>query len=53
MENCVLLHRVQAFAAGCRKPEPFSAVDMADDNRYRLMAATNIHEAGADIHGLF
>jgi hypothetical protein len=36
MESCVLLHRVQAFHAGCREPSIYTAVNYADDNRYRL-----------------
>ena len=52
MASCVLLHRVQAFAVGRREPEPFSAVNMADDNRYRLMTIRDIRRSGMDIQGL-
>ena len=51
METCVLLHRVQAFEAARREPVPFSAVNMADDNRYRLMTAKDIRRSGMDIPG--
>jgi len=53
MESCVLLHRVQEFAAGRREPEPFSAVNMADDNRYRLMTAKDIRRSGMDSRGFY
>ena len=49
METCVLLHQVQAFEAAHREPEPFSAVNMADENRYRLMTARDIRRSGMDI----
>ena len=52
METCVMLHRVQAFGAGRREAEPYSAVNMADDNRYRLMTAKDIRRSVMDNYAL-
>ena len=49
METCVLLHRVQAFGVGRREPEPYSAVNTADDNRYRLMTAGVLRASGSPL----
>ena len=41
MEYCVLLHRVQMFQVGRQEPS-YTAVNYADDNRYRLVTAHDI-----------
>ncbi|WP_155305769.1 hypothetical protein [Desulfosarcina widdelii] len=53
MESCVLLHRVQAFHAGRRDPSIYTAVNYADDNRYRLATAHDFHRSVMDSSALF
>jgi len=53
MESCVLLHRVQAFHAGRREPSIYTAVNYADDNRYRLTTTHDLKQSAMDIPGLY
>jgi len=53
MESCVLLQQVQAFEAAHREPEPFSAVNMADENRYRLMTAREMRRSIMDSYNFY
>jgi hypothetical protein len=53
MESCVLLHRVQAFHAGRRDPSIYTAVNYADDNRYRLATAHDLHRSVMDSSALY
>jgi hypothetical protein len=53
MESCVLLHRVQTFHAGRRDPTIYTAVNYADDNRYRLATAHDLHLSSLDSSGLY
>lgn len=39
MQTCELLNRVQCYQAGCMAPPLFSAVDIADHDRYRIATA--------------
>ena len=50
MDSCILLQQVQSLAVARREPEPYSAVNMADDNRYRLMNATETRRNGMRIY---
>jgi hypothetical protein len=53
MESCVLLHRVQAFHAGRREPSIYTAVNYADDNRYRLATTHDLHQSSMDSPALY
>jgi len=53
MESCVLLHRVQTFHAGRREPSIYAAVNYADDNRYRLATAHDLHPSSMDSSSLY
>jgi hypothetical protein len=52
MESCVLLHRVQMFQAGRQEPA-YTAVNYADDNRYRLVTAHDIRLSDISSPGLY
>jgi hypothetical protein len=45
---CVLLRRLQAVQAARLAHSPYTAVDSADEGRYRLMTAYESHRAGID-----
>ncbi|WP_155302181.1 hypothetical protein [Desulfosarcina widdelii] len=53
MESCVLLHRVQMFQAGRQEQSIYTAVNSADDNRYRLMTAREIRRSVMGSPGLY
>lgn len=48
MDSCVMLHRVQTFQAGRLEGVRFSAVDSADEERYRLISAYDSQRPGFD-----
>ena len=48
MQTCELLSRVQSYQAGCMAPPLFSAVDIADDGRYHLVTAFDLHSPTLD-----
>jgi hypothetical protein len=48
MESCILLHRVQTFQAGRRDPSTYTAVNYADDNRYRLTTTHDLQQSVMD-----
>ena len=45
METCVLLHRVQMLQVGLQQPSIYTAINYADDNRYRLMTPHDIRRS--------
>ena len=53
MASCVLLDRVQMFQVGRQEPTNSTAVNYADDNRYRLMTAHEIRRADIGSPGLY
>ncbi|WP_319522902.1 hypothetical protein [uncultured Desulfosarcina sp.] len=53
MESCVLLHRVQTFHAGRREPSIYTAVNYADDDRYRLATTHDLHRSSMDSPALY
>ena len=53
METCVLLHRVQMFQAGYQKPSIYTAVNSADDKRYRLVTAHDIRRSDIGSPGIY
>jgi hypothetical protein len=53
METCVLLHRVQMFQIGRQEPSNYTAVNYADDNRYRLMTTPDIRRSDISSPGLY
>jgi hypothetical protein len=53
IESCALLHRVQMFQIGRQDPSNYTAVNFADDNRYRLATAHDIRRSDIGSIGLY
>jgi hypothetical protein len=46
LETCELIKRLQTYQIQHRDDAPFSAVDAADEGRYRIMAIFDVNRLG-------
>jgi len=53
METCVLLHRAQMFQIGRQELSVYTAVNSADENRYRLITTHEIRRSDIGSPGLY